>query len=70
MRRFAYDVIGLLLLGGSVFFYFQSVKFFGDRDYVAGILEIFVGMALTRAGLEVMKLGLAAATTEIDVEGP
>ena len=70
MRRYAYDFIGFILLALSVFFYYQSVHFFAERDYVAGILEIFVGMALSRAGLEVMKLALIAGEPRRPSEDP
>lgn len=58
MRRAVYEVVGLGLVLGGLYFFVESVRFFTARDYVAGVLEIFVGLAVTRAGLELVKLGL------------
>ncbi len=60
MRRLIFEILGVLLVLGSVGFFFASVRFLADRDYIAGILEIFVGFALVRAGLELVKLGALA----------
>ncbi len=58
MRRAAYEVVGLGLVLAGLYFFVESVTFFTAKDYVAGVLEIFVGLAVTRAGLELVKLGL------------
>ncbi len=58
MRRAAYEVVGLGLVLAGLYFFWESVAFFTSRDYVAGVLEIFVGLAVTRAGLELVKLGI------------
>jgi len=50
--------MGLLLVLASVVFFLYSARFLGERDYVSGILQIFVGFALIRAGLELTKLSL------------
>jgi hypothetical protein len=59
----AKELLGLGLVAGSAFFYLQSVRFFGEGDHVAGILQIFVGLATTRAGLELVKLGLISESS-------
>ena len=64
MRRGLYEILGLLLVLGSVVFFYYSVTFLADKDYIAAILQIFVGFALVRAGLELTKLSLL--TTERD----
>lgn len=60
MRRLVFELLGLLLVLASVAFFLVSVRFLSERDYIAGILEIFVGFALVRAGLELTKLSLLA----------
>ncbi len=60
MRRALYEGLGVLLVLASIVFFLYAVRFLGDRDYIAAILEIFVGFALIRAGLEMTKLALAA----------
>jgi hypothetical protein len=61
LRRALYEMFGLLLVIASVVFFYFSVKFLGERDYIAGLLQIFVGFALIRAGLELTKLGILTA---------
>jgi hypothetical protein len=34
------------------------VRFLAEREYIGGILQIFVGFSLIRAGLELSRLGL------------
>jgi hypothetical protein len=53
-----YEILGLLLVATSTVFFYYSVEFFAGRDYIAGVLEIFVGFALIRAGLDLTKLAL------------
>ena len=58
MRRIAYESLGILMVLSSLIFFFFSVEYLGERDYIAGILLIFVGFSLVRAGLELTKLSL------------
>ena len=58
MRRTLYGSAGLLMVLLSIVFFLYSVRFLGDREYIGGILQIFVGFALIRAGLELSRLGL------------
>lgn len=59
MRRAFYEGLGVVLVLASIVFFLYAVRFLGDRDYIAAILQIFVGFALIRAGLELTKLSLA-----------
>lgn len=58
MRRVFYECSGVLLLLASVVFFLYSVRFLGEREYVGATLQIFVGFALIRAGLELTRLSL------------
>lgn len=58
MPRGIYELVGMLMVLASIVFFFYSVQFLSDRDYIGGILQIFVGFALIRAGLELTKIGL------------
>jgi hypothetical protein len=60
MPKRLYEILGILLVLCSVGFFVVSVRFLADRDYIAAILEIFVGFALIRAGLEMTKLAFIA----------
>ena len=57
-RRVVYEVAGIVLVLTSIAFFWASVRFLTERDYIAAILEIFVGFALVRAGLELTKIAL------------
>jgi hypothetical protein len=57
-RRVLYEVVGIVLVLVSIAFFWTSVSFLSERDYIAAILEIFVGFALVRAGLELTKIAL------------
>lgn len=58
MRRLFYEGLGVLLVLASILFFVYAHRFLAERDYIAAILQIFVGFALIRAGLELTKLGL------------
>ena len=58
MRRTLLEILGVLLVLSSIAFFFVSVRFLTDRDYIAAILQIFVGFALVRAGLELTKIAM------------
>jgi len=42
----------------SVVFFFYSVQFLSERDYIAAILQIFVGFAMVRSGIELTRMAL------------
>ncbi|MFT7621957.1 MAG: hypothetical protein ACI9WU_001122 [Myxococcota bacterium] len=58
MKRTIFDLTGLILVLASIAFFFYSVRFLAEREYIGGILQIFVGFSLIRAGLELSRLGL------------
>ena len=60
MRRLILEALGILLLLASIVFFLFSVRFLGERDYIAAVLLIFVGFSLVRGGLELTKLSLLA----------
>jgi hypothetical protein len=59
VRRAAAAGSVLLLLGGVGFFY-ECVRMLAARDYVAGILVMFVGFAVMRGGSDLARLALGA----------
>lgn len=61
MRRALYEILGLTAVIASTGFFYYSTRFLAERDYVAGLLQIFVGFGLIRAGLELTKLSLLSA---------
>ncbi len=61
MRATMYDTVSLGLMTGSAFFFYQSVVFLANKDYVAGLLAIAIGFLVIRVGVEVGKLAVLIA---------
>jgi hypothetical protein len=49
-------VVAVALLGASVFFFFRTGERIVDKDYLGGLLEVVAGLALVRAGVELVRL--------------
>ncbi len=64
MRRIVYEILGIVMVFLSLVFFYFSIQFMAERDYIAGILQIFVGFSLIRAGLELTKLSLLTNTEQ------
>lgn len=58
MRKYFFEVLALLLLAGSLVFFYECLRFLARRDYVAGILLMFIGFAVIRVGAELARLAL------------
>ena len=58
MRLRLVDALATLLLFFSLYLFYAAVAALSERDYVAGLLEIAVGLSLIRSGIELEKLAL------------
>lgn len=58
MRATLYDTIGLGLLVGSAYFFYQTVAFLAQKDYVAAVITLAIGFLVIRVGVEVSKLAI------------
>ena len=58
MRATIYDTLGIGLLIGSTFFFYQTITFLAQKDYVAGLIALVVGFLMIRVGVEVSKLSI------------
>ena len=58
MRKMVLEILGILMVLASVVFFYFSVQFLSERDYIAAILQIFVGFAMVRSGLELTRMAL------------
>ena len=58
MRATIYDTLGIGLLIGSTFFFYQTISFLAQKDYVAGLIALVVGFLMIRVGVEVSKLSI------------
>ena len=53
-------ILAAALFGASIFFFAQSGELFAGKDYLAGILHMFVGFSLVRAGVELARLAVVS----------
>ncbi|PID37876.1 MAG: hypothetical protein CSB49_08455 [Proteobacteria bacterium] len=58
MRRYLLEVLCVLLIGGSMAFFYECIRFLAQRDYVAASLLMLIGFAVIRVGAEIARLAL------------
>ena len=58
MRKYFFEALSLLLIGGSLVFFYECIRFLARRDYVAATLLMFIGFAVIRVGAELARLAL------------
>ena len=59
-RLLLYEILGIAMVCSSVLFFWYSVGFMTEKDYIAAILQIFIGFSLVRGGLEMTKIALVS----------
>jgi hypothetical protein len=59
MRPIIYDIVGILLMLGSLVFLYRSIEFLAQKDYVAGGLALIAGVVVVRVGVELGRLSFA-----------
>lgn len=58
MRRYFFEVLAVLLLGGSLVFFVKCIKYLTARNYVASIILMLIGVAVISVGKEMARLAL------------
>ena len=58
MRRYFFELLALMLLLGSLVFFHECINYLEQRDYVAALVLMFVGLAVIRAGSELARLAM------------
>lgn len=58
MRATLYDTIGMGMLLGSAYFFYQTMALLAQKDYVAAIIAMAVGFLVIRVGVEISKLAI------------
>ena len=58
MRPTLLVFFSVLLLLGSLFFFYVCLRMLTERDYVSAILLMFIGFAILRVGSDFTKLSL------------
>ncbi|MBL4634098.1 MAG: hypothetical protein JKY56_09505 [Kofleriaceae bacterium] len=59
MRHYFFEVLSILLLGGSLLFFLECIDYLKQRDYVASIILLLIGLAVISVGKEMARLALA-----------
>ncbi len=59
MRRYLFEVLAVLLIGGSLVFFYECVSHLAQRDYVASIILLCIGVSVITVGKELARLALA-----------
>lgn len=58
MRHYVFEVLALVLLLASVFFFYQTVTTLTRRDYIASLILLLIGISMLRAGTEMARVAL------------
>ncbi len=58
MRQYFFELVSLLLFGGALVFFLESLSFLSKRDYVAAIILTVIGFAVISTGKELARLAL------------
>ncbi len=58
MRSTILLLLATALFVGCVWFFAECGALFAAKDYLAGLLHVFVGFALVRAGVELARLSV------------
>lgn len=59
MRHYFFEVLSILLLGGSLLFFLECIDYLKQRDYVAAIILLLIGFSVISVGKEMARLALA-----------
>jgi hypothetical protein len=59
LRRYFLDILCVSLIGGSMIFFYECIRFLARRDYVAALMLMLIGFAVIRVGAEIARLSLA-----------
>jgi hypothetical protein len=58
MRRYFFEILALLLMGGSLVFFLECISYLSRRDYVAALVLMVIGLAVISVGKEMARLAL------------
>ena len=58
MRALVFELVGVLMLLGSAVFFYETIVFLSQKDYVAAAMMLIIGFGIIRVGVELSKLAL------------
>lgn len=64
MRTIVYDTVSISLMLASALFFYRAVEFLAQKDYVAGMIAVGIGMIVVRSGVEAGKLAMVSRHEE------
>ena len=59
MRQYFFEILSIMLIGGSLLFFIECIDYLKRRDYVASIILMLIGFAVISVGKEMARLALA-----------
>jgi hypothetical protein len=58
VRRYFFEILALALIGGSMFFFKESIDYLSRRDYIAALVVMVIGISVITVGKEMARLAL------------
>jgi uncharacterized membrane protein YczE len=58
MRRHLFEVLTVLLIGGSLVFFYECVTYLAQRQYVSALVLCGIGISVISVGKELARLAL------------
>ncbi len=58
VRKYFFEFLALALIGGSLIFFFETLHYLAERDYVAALFVMVIGVAVISVGKEMARLAL------------
>lgn len=58
LRRYFFEILAVLLIGGSLLFFYECIGYLARRDYVAAVVVMFIGLSVISVGKEMARLAL------------
>jgi len=58
VRRYFFEVLAILLIAGSLVFFYECASYLARRDYVAALILMAIGLSVISVGKEIARLAL------------
>jgi uncharacterized membrane protein YczE len=58
MRRYFFEILAVLLMGGSIVFFVECIRYLSQREYISAIIVMFIGLAVISVGRAMARLAL------------
>jgi hypothetical protein len=58
VRRYFFEILAVLLIAGSLVFFYECVSYLARRDYVAALILMAIGLSVISVGKEIARLAL------------